>query len=418
MHETAATGQPATAPATPTAAAPLAGVRVVDFTQVVAGPYATLQLAYFGAEVIRVESRARGDPWRFRDGNRDPDGSVPFADQSKGKRSVTLNLKTPEGIALVKRLVALSDVVIENFSVGVMDRLGLGYAALRAVRPGLIQVSMPGLGNSGPQKNDVTFGPTLMALCGLTYLWNHADLPEPVGSQTSYPDYVAGLHAAFAILAALHYHEATGQGQFIDLAQAEVTATLLGPAIAEALNNGREALPRGNTSPSAAPHGCYRCAGDDAWVAIAVETDAQWAALADVLGRPAWTAEARLAAALGRVAAREEIDAQLSAWTRERDARAVMEQLQAAGVPAGIVAGGEELYADPQLRAREFLVRYDHPLLGALELPDAPVRFRHARPHTARHGPLLGADNAYVLGELLGLSEDERQALAARQVVH
>jgi len=397
-------------------AGPLGHLRVLDFTQVVAGPYATLQLAYWGAEVIRVESSARSDPWRFRDGNRGADGSVPFADQSKGKRSVTINLKTAEGIALVQRLAEQCDMVAENFSVGVMERLGLGYEALRAHRPDLIFISMPGLGNTGPRREHVTFGPTLMALCGLTYLWNHPFSPEPVGSQTSYPDYAGGLHAAVAILAALHHRDRTGEGQFIDLAQAETTATLLGPAIAAALNTGREPAPTGNTSDHAAPHGCYPCAGDDAWVAIAVESDAQWQALVGVLGRPAWAMEARLVTVAGRLAAREEIDAHLAAWTAERGARAIMELLQDAGVPAGLVASGDDLHADPQLRARGFIVTYNHPVLGEIDLPGAPVRFHHARPHTERHGPLLGADNAYVLGELLGLSPAEQAALVERGV--
>jgi benzylsuccinate CoA-transferase BbsF subunit len=397
---------------------PLSGVRVLDFTQVVAGPYATLQLALYGAEVIRIESRARMDPWRFRDANDDPNASRPFADQSKGKRSVTVNLKTPEGVALVRRLAALCDVVAENYSAGVLDRLGLGYEALCAVRPDLVFVSMPGLGNRGPHRDYVSFGPNLMALCGLTYLWNHAGLAEPVGSQTSYPDYVAGLHAAFAVMAALHYRAATGEGQFIDLAQSEVTASLLGPAIMEKLANGREAQPRGNTSPSAAPHGCYRCAGEDAWLAITVENDAQWEALVQALGRPAWAAEPALATFGGRQAARAALDAHLEAWTRQRSARDAMETLQAAGVPAGVVASGHDILTDPQLRAREFVVTYDHPSLGHVELPGAPVRFRHVAARTENYGPLFGADNAYVLGELLGLSPAEQAALAERQVIY
>ncbi len=397
---------------------PLAGLRVVDFTQVVAGPYATLQLALYGAEVIRVESRARLDPWRFRDGNDDPNGSRPFADQSKGKRSVTINLKTAEGADLVRRLVALSDVVAENFSAGVLDRLGLGYEALRRVRPDLIFLSMPGLGNSGPHRDYLSFGPNLMALCGMTYLWNHPDLPEPVGSQTSYPDYLAGLHAALAVLAALHYRDRTGEGQFIDLAQSEVTASALGPAVMEALANGREARPRGNRSPSAAPQGCYPCAGDDAWLAITVETDAQWQALVRALGQPTWAADPALATFAGRRAAHDDLDRHLAAWTRERPARAAMEALQAAGVPAGVVATGHDVLTDPQLRAREFVVTYDHPSLGHVELPGAPVRFSAATARTEQYGPLLGADNAYVLGELLGLSAAEQAALAERRVIY
>jgi benzylsuccinate CoA-transferase BbsF subunit len=337
---------------------------------VAAGPYATLQLAYLGAEVIMVESRTRIDSWRYRDRNNDPERSRPFADHNKNVRSVLLNLKTPEGVDLARRLIATCDAVLDNYSVGVMDRLGLGFEDLRRWRSDVIVLHMAGLGATGPRRHYVTFGPSIMALCGLTHLWNLPDQPEPVGSQSSYPDYLVGVYAAYTILAALHRRAQTGAAQLLDLAQAEAMACALGPSFVAALN-GVAVAPQGNGSPTAAPYGCYPCradgegqTADDAWCVIAVETDAQWAGLRWAMDNPPWTAAPALATAAGRVAAAARLDAEVAAWTRQRTPREVMQACQAHGVPAGIVATGEDLARDPHLAARGFLLEREHPRMG------------------------------------------------------
>ncbi|MCZ6624431.1 MAG: CoA transferase, partial [Deltaproteobacteria bacterium] len=249
-----------------TDSSPLRGIRVCAFTHVAAGPYATLQLATLGAEVIKVETSTRIDYWRYRDRNDDPESSRPFADHNKNVRSVTINLKQPEGIELARRLVSASDVVVDNHSAGVMDQLGLGFEQLKSCRSDIIVVHMTGLGMKGPRSRTVTFGPNLMSFCGMTYLWNHPGQRIPVGSQSSYPDYLAGVYAAFTIVAALHVRQRSNKPQLVDLSQAMVLASSLGPCYLEALNGSGDPQPQGNTSLSYAPHNCYPCrGGDDAW---------------------------------------------------------------------------------------------------------------------------------------------------------
>lgn len=390
---------------------------MIDFSHIAAGPYATLQLGYFGAEVVKIESKHRLDGWRVRDGNADIEASRPFADHNKNKRSLTLNLKAPAGVELAKRLVGISDVVVENFSYGVMDRLGVGYDSLRAVKPDLIMASLQGLGSTGSRRDWVTWGAVLMPFSGLTHLWNLADAPEPVGSQTSYPDYVAALHAALAIMAALVHRDRTGEGRFIDLSQAEVTASLVGPAYMEYLVNGREPLPTGNSRPGHAPYGCYRCAGEDQWCSIAVTTDLEWRSFCDAIGRTELASAPPFATLRSRLAHRMELDALVSEWTRERSPREVMERLQAVGVPAGMVATGGDLLEDPHLAARGFLIETGHPRLGPLPLPGIAGKLSETPGSVWRHAPLLGQDNDYVLAEVLGLAPAERRRLVESGVV-
>jgi len=393
---------------------PLAGVRVCAFTHVAAGPYGCLQLAYLGAEVVKVESSTRIDSWRFRDRNADPERSRTFADHNKNVRSVSLDLKHPEGQALARRLIAASDAVVDNYSVGVMDRLGLGFDDVRQDNPRIIVLHMAGLGATGPRRHYVTFGPSIMSISGVTYLWNHPDQPMPVGSQSSYPDYLVGVYAAYAVVAALHRREQTGEGQLLDLAQAEVMAHGLGPSMLAALNDGGPVEPRGNTGPGA-PYGCYPCAGgDDAWCVIAVETDAQWAGLQRAMGAPAWASAPAYATVAGRRAHAVDLDAQVAAWTRERSPREVMERCQAEGVPAGMVATGEDLYHDPHLAARGFMLELEHPRLGLQRMPGSPVRLYNGQVPVWRLGPLLGEDTDAVLAGWLGLSDTEIQGYRER----
>lgn len=397
----------------------LSGLRICAFTHVAAGPYGTLQLGYLGADVIKVESTTRIDTWRYRDRNGDPERSRPFVDHNRNTLSVTLNLKTDEGVELARRLIARSDAVLDNYSAGVMDRLGLGYDALRKVKPDVIVLHMSGLGADGPHSAFVTFGPNVMSLAGLTWLWNHPDATVPVGSQSSYPDYLVGVYAAYALVAALHRRDQTGEGALIDLAQAEVTACAVGPSYVAALNGaGDDVCPLGNASRADAPHGCYPCqGGDDAWCVIAVEQDAQWEGLKQALGRPGWADDSALATRAGRWQRRAFLDGRVAEWTRSMSPHAVMRTCQANGVPSGVVATGEDLGTDPHLRERGFLVEMEHPRLGKLRLPGSPVRFANAPVRMRRTGPLLGHDNDYVLREILGLGDAEIADLAGRNAL-
>ncbi len=407
-RDTAAAGNGA-----PPGALPLAGIRVADFTHMVAGPYGTMQLAYFGAEVIKIESRTRPDTWRIREGNKDVEASLPFADHNRNKLSVTANLKTEEGREVARRIIAESDVVVENFSVGVMDRLGLGYEELRALKPDIIMIRLQGLGTTGPRKNYVTWGPSLMPFSGMTWLWNHPDRGAPVGSQTSYPDYIVSIHMAFVLMAALHHRANSGEGQFIDIAQGEVTASLIGPALLDGLVNGRATAPMGNRGYAGAPHGCYPCRGDDAWCAISVEDDAEWQRFCAVTGNGGTLRDERFATVAGRRANAEDLDALVSEWTVQRSPREVMETFQAHGVTAGMVSDGTTLVNDPHLRSRDSVVEHEHPRQGRLTLPGIVMKLSETPGEIRRHAPLLGQDTHTVLSGLLGLTDEEIRALEA-----
>jgi crotonobetainyl-CoA:carnitine CoA-transferase CaiB-like acyl-CoA transferase len=391
-------------------------VRILGFTHVAAGPYCTLQLAALGAEVIKVESKTRMDLWRW-DKNRDPERSARFIDHNKNTRSVTLNLKTEAGRALARELAAKSDVLIENFSAGVIDRLGLGYDVLARDHPELIMVHMSGLGATGPRSSYVTFGPSQMAMSGMTHIWNHAEREIPDGSQTSYPDYLVGAYAAYAVVAALIDRDHEGRGRELDLIQLAVVETAMGGAVVAAANGIVEVGPKGNTDDRDVPHNAYPCrGGNDDWCVISVRNDEEWAALVRTMGVPP-AADPRFATAEGRRAARAEVDALVAGWTRGLSAHEVMECCQASGVPAGIVATGRDLAANPHFRERGFLLEMEHAMAGPMRLPGPAVRLGHEPLETWRLGPLLGEDNDYVLGTILERSAEEIARLEEEGVV-
>jgi crotonobetainyl-CoA:carnitine CoA-transferase CaiB-like acyl-CoA transferase len=397
---------------------PLEGIRVLAFTHIAAGPYACLQLAALGSEVIKIESATRPDPWRYRDRNHDPEGSRPFADHNKNVRSVTLNLKSGRGRQLALALAERCDIVIDNFSAGVMTRLGLGYADLATVRPDVIVLHLSGLGSTGPRSSYVTFGPSIMAMSGMTQLWTHPDSDVPVGSQSSYPDYLVGGYAAFAALALLIERRRTGRGRELDLTQIEVTLAALGPAVVAVASSLATPRPVGNASDEAAPHGCYPCVnGNDDWCAISVRNDEEWRRFAEVIGRPELAQDPRYATTRDRLENRAALDALVAAWTSRRSAHDVMECCQVAGIPAGPVATGRDLARDPHLLARGFVTDLDHPKMGRHRYPGPPFRLGTDPLPVWRLGPLMGQDNDRILGGLMGLSDDEIRQLQSDGVV-
>jgi len=394
----------------------LSGVRVISFSTGIAGPNAARMLANYGAEVFKVESRSGGLD-AFRSYGDNPEASPRFVEVNLNTRSVTLNLKTAAGVALVKELVAKSDVVMENFRPDVMPRLGLGPVELRALKPELIVVRMPGLGSTGPLSHYGTWGPTLTAYSGLTYLWNHPAQSRPVGSQGVYPDYLTGVFAPLAVVAALLHRRQTGEGAVLELAQVEAAAYMLGTTLLDALVNQRNPQPVGNDWPYAAPHGCYPCRGDDRWCVIAVETDQQWRQLCDAMDRADLAADPRFLTAVERRHHLVALDEIVRAWTNERDAYDVMRCLQDGGVPCGVVQNGADLANDPHLLARGFVETVDHPILGRVPMAGLPLHFRHGAAEPFRVPPALGADNEYVVCELLGHGRDELADWEREQVV-
>lgn len=388
----------------------LQGIRVLDFSHMIAGPYITLMMAYHGAEVIKIESGQRYDGFRRRRGDEELNASRPFADFNRNKRDVTINLKKEAGRDLVKRLAVISDVAVENFSADVLTKLGLSYRDLCQARPDLIMLSTQGMGQSGPYRDFVGWGPSAMAFSGMTALWNHADAEDVVGSQTAHPDYLTA-HGLVAILAALHHRVATGRGQYIELAQVEAAACLIGPAFVEQSAGSRPPTAQGNVRQDAVPHNVYRCQGDDAWCAIAVHSDTQWVAFCTASDHVDWAHSGPYSTLLGRLRRRAELDLAIEDWTSRRPAGEVAGILQRAGVPASVVASGRDLVEDAHLRARGFLMEVDHPRMGSKLYAGIPARFSNTPPRLRRHAPLLGQDNDYVFRELLHLSEAEIRAL-------
>lgn len=390
---------------------PLAGVRIADFTWIGAGAYATKLLADFGADVIKIETSTHMDTLRstgpFKDGVPGINRSGYFADRNTSKRGIVLNLKHPMSGDIARRLVARSDIVANNFRPGVMERLGLGYADAKAIRNDIIYLSMSMQGTHGPHADYIGFGLTIGALAGLHYLCGPADRP-PAGTSTNYPDHVPNpTHAAFALLAALNYRRLTGQGQYIDLAQTEPTICALGPAIVDYAANGRVATRHGNDHPTIVPHGVFRCAGEDRWIALAAHDDVQWTRLVAVLDE-SHAAPNAWASADGRLNQRADVHAWIDARTRHRDPFDLMRSMQAAGVPSGVVQNARDLVQfDPQLAHREHWQYLDHPEMGRTIFNGIPVHLSRTPGRLSRPAPLLGEHTEDVCVNELGYSQAE-----------
>ena len=389
-------------------AGPLSGVRIADFTWIGAGSYTTKLLADFGADVIKIETSRHMDTLRstgpFKDGISGINRSGYFADRNTSKRSININLKHPAGTEIGRRLVACSDIVANNFRPGVMDRLGFGYESLKLEYPKLIYLAMAMQGAAGPDAEYVGFGLTIGALTGLHNLCGPKDC-APVGTGTNYPDHVPNpTHAAFAVLAALHFRNRTGRGQYIDLAQTEPTVALQGTAMIDYTVNRRIAERCGNDHPNAVPHGVYPCRGEDRWIAIAAHDDVQWAGLAAALELAPETT-LKWSQALIRNAARDEISNWLVSVTRERDAYELMQLLQTHGVPSGVVQNARDLIkSDPQLAHRRHWQTLEHPEMGATLYNGLPIHLSRTPGKLSRPAPLLGQHTEEVCIDLLGFT--------------
>ncbi len=428
----------------------LEGLRILDFTRLGFGAQATLICGCLGADVIRVESTRFPDairvmpPFVPEPGERgeafgaatlanataasSPNrGGIFYKYNTGGKRSITVNARHPSGLGLLKDLVASCDVVTESFAAGTLQRWGLPYEVMREIRPDIIYVSMCGFGHEGPDTANVTMGPTAQALTGLTFMVGLPGRP-PAGWSFSYLDHVGGYLGAIAVLAGVIHRRRTGEGQHIDVSQLEPATALSGALLLDAMLNGRPSrrpgFPTGNrrAHPPCAPSGAYRAEGDDRWVVVSCRTEGQWAALVEVMGSPEWALDPRFDSAAGRVVHSDELDTRIEAWTSQRDRYEVMELLQRARVPAGVVQdAADRLERDPQLAARGHYTRLGNAEVDELPLEGVPFRMSATPPHTGgrlrRGPPCLGEDNAAVLGEILGMSAEDVAALAADGVL-
>jgi crotonobetainyl-CoA:carnitine CoA-transferase CaiB-like acyl-CoA transferase len=404
---------------------PLAGVRVIDAARVWAMPLATRLLADMGAEVIKVEvptylDTRQAEPFLHNDPRkRFWERSGIFNSLNRGKQSVTLNLAIDEGKRLFRELVATADVLVENNRPGVLARHGLDYEALREVRPDLIMLSNSGYGQTGPWR---TYGAIALSLEPTTGLAHYTGYPGgPPVRWSWFTDFPACLTAVFAICGALYHRNRTGEGQFIDLAMYEVGVSLLGEELLDYLLNGADRPRLGNRHPRYAPHGCYPCRGEDAWVTIAVTDEREWRALCAAMGQPELADDPRFATAAARKAHEDELDRLIDAWTATRDRYDVMHRLQAVGIAAGVVQTARDLFADPQLRARGFFEWVDHsdrdPLLGVRPYVGRPWRLSRAPGGSRRRAPGLGEHNRAVLVGLLGQPDEALAAWTARGVI-
>ena len=411
---------------------PLHNVRVVDLGSAWAGPMAGQLLADMGAQVIKVESRARMDGMRLgrpmvgediSGGDRGlwPELQPVFHGLNRNKLSITMNLRADAGRATLRRLVSISDVVLANFSPGVLERLGMDYDALRTVKPDIIVAAMPAFGDTGPLRDMLAYAPIIQALSGMMSLVGYApEDGEPlVGElQAAWSDTVAALYTALSIAAALRHRNRTGCGQYVEAAHLEGTASMLGVPMLQHQMTGAIPTPPGNDDPDFAPHNNYPCAEADTWVAISVGADAEWDALVDVVGDKTLAHSPDFADHSARWNNRRALDKAISAWTRTRSAPEITALLQARGVAAMPVMNIADQFADPHLNARETYVEVEHPRVGAEMVYGVPWRFSDTPGGVHNPAPLLGQHNDYVLGQVLGIDESRLNRLAAEQVVY
>ena len=386
------------------------GIRVVDFSWYAVGPQTARYLGDHGAEVIRVESSVSPDGLRkagpFRNGEVGPNRSGYFNNQNPNKYGVSLNLKLPRAVEIARRLIARADVVAESFTPGVMERFGLAYDDLAKIRPDIIMISMGAQGRGGPYSHHSAFGHVQQALSGVNHLTGWPD-GYPTGAHGPYTDFFVPHIAAMAVIGALDYRGRTGKGQYIELSQLEASIHCLETAILDYTVNGREQNRMGNRHPQAAPHGAYRCLGDDRWCAIAIATDGEWRALCQVIGDPPWCADSRFNTQAGRLDNADELDCLVEAWTCHHAAERVMALMQGAGVAAGVVQTSQDLHADPQLKHRGHYWVLDHPETGPSTY-DSPAPKLSRTPSQARMpAPCLGEHNQFICSEILGMSDEE-----------
>ena len=389
----------------------LHGIRVIDLTRIVAGPYTTRMLADFGAEVIKVQSAKMAT-------GIEANTAPYFCAWNRNKRSITLDMDHHEARKIFLKLLKISDIVAENFSPRVMSNWGLDYATLKKSNERLILLSMSATGQNGPWKDFVAYGPTLQSLGGLTYLTSYTQ-DDPMGFGYAYADMVSGLYGVISILAALEYRDRCGRGQYIDLSEYEAASSTIGPALIDAYFNNHQILPTGDHAEHkpAAPYGCYKCSGEDRWCVITVFTEDEWQSLCGLLGNPDWAKAHKFSSLAARMKHKEILDGHIAAWTANHTAENVAESLQKAGITAGVVQNAEDLANDPQLAARNFFTSLSHPVLGEIKTDTYPVKFKNGRQAACKASPLLGEANQYVFEELLGMEKTTIQSYIEQGII-
>lgn len=396
---------------------PLKGVRITDFTWLGAGPMTTRFLAEFGAEVIRIESQKRPDLCRlagpFKDKINGINRSGYFNNRNPEKKSILLNMRHPSALEIVTKLIEKSDIVINNFTLGIMDKWGLGYEAVKKIKHTIIYVDMLLQGSSGPHKNYRGFGATMNALVGFNHLSGFPDA-LPYGSGTNYPDHVPNpTHAAFAIMAALRHLRKTGEGQYIELSQTETALNAIPIAIMEYANNGVDQTRNGNHHANAAPHGVYETNDKLKWIAIAIMSDDEWSTFRQIIGKPDWAENKEYNTVQGRLANKEYIDQEIEKYTIKQDREMLFQKLRRGGVRAGIVYNNHEAVIDPQLNTRNQWTYIDHPETGYSLYDAMPIKMSKTPARLERPAPLLGEHTKEVMKKIVGMSDDAYREYAS-----
>lgn len=390
----------------------LEGIRIVEFGWAVVGPLTTSWAGGYGAQVIKIESKTRPDIIRtmtpYKDDRVDLNNSLFFGRENANKMSLALNLKLPEGVALAKRLVAQSDIVLDSYTAGVMERSGLGYEALKAVKPDLIMLSSCMYGQTGSLRSMPGYGVPLTAISGLTYLCGWPDRP-PTGPYGSYTDYLVPRLNLLALVSALDYRRRTGQGIYIDAAQLESSVQFMAPVLLDYTANRQVTQRSGNISDRAAPHGVFPCRGKDRWCAITVFNEEEWQGFCGAVGNLPWTRFPEFSSLEARKQNEARLNRFVEDWTRDQEAQWVMERMQQFGVPAGVVNNGEDLGNDPHLKFQQYYRRLDHPQMGPVDYAPHSIDFSKS-PQELGRSPLLGEHTEFVAKTIMGLSDPEFEA--------
>ncbi|MFC1962340.1 CaiB/BaiF CoA transferase family protein, partial [Chloroflexota bacterium] len=385
------------------------GVKILDFSWVVAGPVVTTWMAQYGATVIRVESSKRPDTLRtgtpYKDGKPGLNRSGYFTYWNTNKYSIALNLKNPAAAGMLRKLVSWADAVVENFTPGQLEKMGFGYEDLKKINPDIILLRLSMYGQSGPLARHLGFGPFLAGLVGFQNLTGWPDRgPVQVGGIT---DFLTLDYAMSTLISALDQRNKTGEGQCIDLSQCEVALQSIAPIMLDYFVNGKEAERQGNSCAYAAPHAAFRCQGNNRWCAVAVTNEEEWAAFCNVLEKTEWLTDPRFSTLLARKQNETELNELITEWTDQHSAEAVMEMLQAAGVPAGIVATSGDLLENPQLQARDRFWLMEHPEMGDFYHLGEPFKFSRTTAERRLPSPCLGEHTELVCKEILKMSDEE-----------
>ncbi len=409
-------------------ALPLEGIRVLDMTEVWAGPLAGSLLGDLGAMVIKVESFPRPSLTRLKGlsigySDNDPNAPRPWDRAAlhnmanRNKYGVTLNIRHPRGMEVFRRLVGISDVLAESFTAGTATRLGVDYPIISKIKPDIVMLSMSGWGEDGPYKGYAALGSALDGFTGHHAMRGYPDTDPSTTPNVQHTDAAGSVAAVFAVLTALHYRRRTGRGQWIDMSQVESFLPHLGGAFMDYVMNGRTPEPLGNRHQYLAPYGCYRCRGDDNWVVINVTCEEEWLALCNVTEHPEWAKDPRYSDPVSRHRNQDALDEAIQGWTLQRDKMEVMQFLQQAGVPAQAVLDDVDLYNDPHLKARGFFQRLRHSAAGEHDYPGLLWKLTKADQSVRLPPNTLGEHNDYVYGELLGMSAKEIEGLRGEGII-